>query len=430
MSVAAHAIAKEESTQEGRPPTGANLDGMISAGARRTRRLLHVFTVAGSLDFLRGQVRYVAARGFDVHLAAAPDGDLMSRFAAAEGATGHEIAMTRAMTPLRDAWSLLRLWRLVGRLSPDIVNAGTPKGGLLGILAAYARHVPIRIYHMHGIRGMTARGWRRRILLTTEWLTCRLSTRVLSVSRSTRQSAIDAGLCPADKILVLGPGSCNGVDARERFNPDRIDDVRRAGLRAELQIPADGQVVGFVGRVVREKGIVELEGAWRILAATFPRLHLVIVGQVEAQDPVPPRILRALAGDPRVRLVAAVADPAPYYAIMDVVALPTYREGLPTVPLEAAAMRLPVVATRVAGCVDAIVDGETGTLVPPYVVEPLADALALYLRSAELRARHGGNGRERVLRDFVPEDVWARVVKLYAAELGGEDDAGRAGSGG
>lgn len=148
-------------------------------------KLVHVLTVSSSLDFLRGQLRYMAHRHVDVHVVASPDAEALTAFAAAEGATAHPVPMTRAMTPIADALSLWRLFWLLRRLAPDVVHAGTPKGGLLGTLAAFANRVPIRIYQMHGIRGMTAEGWRRRVLMTTERLACRLSTRVLCVSAST-----------------------------------------------------------------------------------------------------------------------------------------------------------------------------------------------------------------------------------------------------
>ena len=353
------------------------------------------------------------AHGDDVHVVASPDAATLSSFADSEGATAHAVPMTRAMTPLADALALGRLYLLIRRLSPDVVHAGTPKGGFLGIVAATAARVPVRVYHMHGIRSMTALGWRRRVLVATEKVACQLSTGVLCVSASTRQTALDLKLCAPEKIVVLGAGSCNGVDARGRFDPDRIDPATRAGVRQQLGIPPGAPVLGFVGRIVRDKGIAELAAAWGHLAVAFPALHLVMVGPLEEEDPVPADVVTALRAHPRVHIVAPVTDPAPYYGVMDVVALPTYREGLPNVPLEAAAMRIPVVASRVTGCVDAIVDGVTGTLVEPGVAEPLAAAIALYLHDPGLRARHGEQGRARVLRDFVPEDVWRRVRALY-----------------
>lgn len=359
----------------------------------------------------------MSEQGLDVHLVGTPQADLLSRLAETENATAHGVFMTRAITPLADARSLFKLWRLLRRLSPDIVHAGTPKGGFLGMVAAFLLRVPVRIYHMHGIRSMTTRGWRRIVLLATERLACRLATRVLSVSPSVRATAIALGLSREDKMTVLGAGSCNGVDARGRFNPEAISPEKRRSLRAELNIPERAPVLGFVGRVARDKGVVELAQAWGTLAATFNDLYLLVVGPAETEDPVPARWLDTLQSHPRVRFAAAVTDPAPYYAIMDVVALPSYREGLPNVPLEAAAMHLPVVATRVDGCVDAVVDGETGTLVPPYRSEPLAEAISRYLLSPALRKTHGDSAHDRVVRDFAPEDLWKRVFGLYCTEL-------------
>lgn len=376
-------------------------------------KLVHVLTISSSLDFLRGQLHFMGTHGFEVHVVASPDGTTLSSFATAEGAAAHPVPMTRAMTPLADIVALWRLYRLLGELAPDIVHAGTPKGGFLGIVAGAARRVPVRVYHMHGIRGMTATGWRRRILMTTERVACRLSTRVLCVSASTRQTALEERLCPPDKIVVLGAGSCNGVDANGRFDPARFAAPARAAMRVRLDVPRDAPVIGFVGRIVRDKGIGELAAAWERLAAQFPALHLIILGPHETEDPAPGPAVERLRAHPRVRFIAPVPDPAPFYSVMDVVVLPTYREGLPTVLLEAAAMRLPVVASRVTGCVDAVVDGVTGTLVPAGQADPLAEAVAAYLRDPELAACHGTAARARVLKDFVPEDVWRAVLALY-----------------
>jgi len=106
-----------------------------------------------------------------------------------------------------------------------------------------------------------------------------------------------------------------------------------------------------------------------------------------------------------------------YYAAMDIIALPTHREGLPVVPLEAAAMELPVVATAVTGCVDAVVDGVTGILVPPRDPGALASAIQRLLSDPALRRKMGKAGRERVLREFRPESIWAALYAEYAALL-------------
>src|SRR6185295_2565670 len=153
------------------------------------------------------------------------------------------------------------------------------------------------------------------------------------------------------------------------------------------------RVIGFVGRVVRDKGVEDLVRAWTRLREEFTDLHLVIVGRFEPQDPISAEADRLLRTDPRVRVAGWVESMRSAYSVMDVVALPTYREGFPQVPLEAAAMERPVVAAAVTGSVDAVRDGETGTLVPPRNPDALAEALGTYLRDPELRARHGRAAR-------------------------------------
>ena len=218
------------------------------------------------------------------------------------------------------------------------------------------------------------------------------------------------------KIAVLGSGTINGVDATGQFNPSRFV-ATRAQTRNQLGIPEGASVVGFVGRIVRDKGIIELVQAWKSLSAVLPNLHLLVVGPFESHDPLPAVVSSALQNDPRIHLTGLLDDAAPLYAAMDLVVLPTYREGFPTVALEAAAMALPIVATRVPGCIDAVQDGSTGTLVPTRDPRALTDAIRTYLGDALLRQRHGEAARERVLRDFRPESVWEAHYREYVRLL-------------
>ncbi len=374
-------------------------------------RIVHMTTVPFTLTFLRGQPAFMRQAGFEWSAVSSP-GDQRDDFVERERTSVHAVRLTRQITPLRDCVALMRLWRHLRQLRPQIVHAHTPKAGLLGMIAARLARVPVRIYQLHGLPLMTANGWRRRLLRCSEWLACRLAHQVLAVSPSLREVALAEGLCPAAKIRVLRQGTANGVDARGQFDPRRHV-RRRQELRRQLSIPPDSIALGFVGRLVPDKGIVELEQAWSRLREWCPGLHLIIVGPQEPESRLPPSTQQRLLEDPRVHLLGLQEDPAPFYAAMDVVLLPTYREGFPTVPLEAAAMGLPVVATRVPGCVDAVVDQVTGQLVPPRCADSLVSAVQLYLRQPQLGRRHGRAGRERVLRDFQPILMWDALRQEY-----------------
>jgi glycosyltransferase involved in cell wall biosynthesis len=378
--------------------------------------LVHITTVPDSLAFLYGQVGYLKAKGLDVQAISSP-GELLTRFAAHEEIAVHAVEMPRRITPLRDLVAVTRLWRRLRRIRPQIVHAHTPKGGLLGMIAAWLARVPVRIYHLHGLPLTTATGVKRHLLRWSDKVSCRLAHQVLCVSHSLQEEAMAARLCPPHKIKVLLAGSINGVDAARAFNRKRMRPDERDAVRTRYGIPRDALVAGFVGRVVRDKGLAELVEAWKSLRDKFPALHLLIVGPFEPQDPIPEDAEKVLRCDPCVHLAGYVSDTPPLYAAMDLVVLPTYREGFGLVAIEAAAMELPVVATRIPGCTDAVQDGVTGTLVPVRDGPALAEACRRYLRDPELRRQHGVAGRRRVLRDFRPEALWKATFQEYVRLL-------------
>jgi glycosyltransferase involved in cell wall biosynthesis len=373
--------------------------------------VVHVTTVSAALFFLCGQASFMRRAGFALHALSSPSssvGGMLAAFGDQERVPVHPVEMARRITPLRDLVALWRMWRVLRRVRPGVVDAHTPKGGLLGMLAATLARTPVRVYHVHGLPFVTASGLRRQLLRLTERVSCRLAHRVLAVSDSIRRLAIAEGFCPPGKIAVLLGGTVNGVDAMGRFRPDP---AARLGARRERGIPEDALVVGFVGRLARDKGIVELASAWARLRLD-PRVHLLLVGPLDVDDAVPAHVVAALRADPRVHLAGAVADPPRLYAAMDVVALPTYREGFPQVALEAAAMALPLVATTVPGCLDAV-RRDTGTLVPPRNVPALAAALRRYLADPALRERHGAAGRRRVLAEFRQDAICEALAAEY-----------------
>ncbi|MEW5956401.1 MAG: glycosyltransferase family 4 protein [Chloroflexota bacterium] len=380
--------------------------------APETIRLVHITTVPLTLDFISEQIGYMQARGFEVHVLSSP-GELLDKFAAANGIPAHGIEMPRRITPLCDLKAIFQIWRCLRWIRPQIVHAHTPKGGLLGLCGAWLAGVPVRIYHLHGLPFMTARRRKRILLRWSEKISCRLAHQVFCVSPSIREVVVAEELCPPAKIKVLLNGSISGVDAVNRFNPRLIAAATRRAVRARYDIPAEAQIVTFAGRIVRDKGLIELIAAWKTLHAEFPALHLLVAGCFEPQDPLPVEVEYTLRTDPRIHLTGWLDDMPAIYAATDVLVLPTYREGLGMTPLEAAAMETPVVATRIPGCIDSVQDRVTGMLVPPCDVKTLTEAIRLYLTRPDLRRKHGQAGRERVLRDFRPADIFIAQHQEY-----------------
>ena len=370
-------------------------------------------TVPMSFWLIRGHAALMQSAGFDVHAISSP-GVLADEYSRDQNVPVHPVPMARRIAPWSDLISLARLVATLKRLKPRLVQAGTPKAGLLGMIAAYFLRVPIRVYYLHGLPMLTAQGLQRLILRTTERLACAMATHVVCVSHSIRHELVTAGLCPLPKAIVIADGSSNGVDTRW-FDRTRLPESTRKQVRFRLGIPQNALVVGFIGRIGREKGICELQRAWRELRERCPAAHLLVVGPPEETDPVPEETRLALAADPRVHLPGADWDTAPLYLAMDLFCLPSHREGFPNVLLEAAAMELPVVAFRVPGVVDAVEDGVTGRLVTALNVKELAETLGDYLRDATLRRRHGQAARQRVTERFRRERVWAALTEFYAS---------------
>ncbi|MBM4776773.1 MAG: glycosyltransferase family 4 protein [Archangiaceae bacterium] len=378
----------------------------------RGKRLVHVLTVADSLPFIREQVAEARARGMDVTVITSRD-ERLDRFGLDLGVRTASVEMPRRVSPLNDWESLGRLTAKLRALEPDIVHAHTPKGGLLGMLAAAAIDAPVRLYQMRGLPHVTLKGALRQVVMMTERLSCRAATRVVCQSRSLLKTALEDRLVRAEKALVVLEGG-NGVDP-VRFDAERVKS-QGAALRASWGVSADDVVLLFVGRLVRDKGIPELLEAFATVHAQWPRTRLVLAGPLEERDALDAATIARLSNEGVLHL-GFQRDTPPLYAACDVVVLPSHREGFPNVPLEAASMSRPVVSTLVPGCTDAVADGSTGVLVPVNAPLLLANALSRYVADPTLRLRHGRAGRERVMNSFRREAIVEAMMGLYSREL-------------
>jgi len=370
-------------------------------------RIVYIVTHPVSARLLlRGQLRHMRSLGLDVVLMSGPGVDL-DAVREREGVRTISVPLHRSIRPARDLVAFVRIYRALRRLRPDIVNASTPKAGLLGMVAAFLARVPVRVYTLRGLRLETAGGLKRRVLWCAEWVTSFCAHRVFCVSKSLAEVYREEGLAPAAK-MVVPVASSNGV-AVERFRFENGD--HKEDLCTRLGIPRGARVIGFVGRLTRDKGIEELLDAFDSILSSCPQAWLLMVGDFEVENGLLRETISRIRKHARVVVTGFVPDAAPYYSLMEVVAFPSHREGFPNVPLEAAAAGLPVVAFRATGTVDAVRDGHTGTLVPAKDTTALADALVRYLADDELGRAQGAAGRAWVSRDFRQDKVWSALSR-------------------
>ncbi|WP_010147499.1 glycosyltransferase family 4 protein [Serinicoccus profundi] len=373
-----------------------------------TPRLMYAVTAPiSALIFLEGQLRAAREAGFDVHVLCGSDpSGRLSRRCAEEGATLHEVEVTRTPSLRSDARAFLQVAAALRRVRPQIMVAGTPKMSLLALACGSVLRVPHRIYLCHGLRFEGASGLRRTGLTRLELLLSCLAHHVVAVSPSVAQGLRTAG-APDGRVTVLGSGSPNGVDL-EHFQPPSSAD--RASARDELGLRPEGRVLAFVGRLTGDKGLSTLVALATALGNSDEpetgRGWLLVVGEPEPHSARDQADMAALLANPRVVFAGHQDDMRVPYKAADVLVLPTRREGLPTVVIEAAAMQIPTVAYRATGTVDAVMDGETGLLVTQGDVPAFVAAAHLLVSNERLRDQLGIQARERVERDFSRPLVW------------------------
>ncbi|MGA9164112.1 MAG: glycosyltransferase family 4 protein [Thiobacillus sp.] len=319
------------------------------------------------------------------------------------------VGMERKISPLRDLITLFELFSLFRRERFDLVVSVAPKAGLLGMLAAFLMGVPCRVHIFQGEVWASRRGPMRSLLKAMDKVIARSATHVLAVGPGERQFLQEQGVVRPGQVSVLGSGSISGVDMlRFRTAPEVRSDFRKA-----RGIPDDAVVCLFLGRLTADKGVFDLVRAFSLCAKSNPRLWLVLVGPDE--EGVGPLLLSTLTGEVAGRLLVEgfTHTPERYIAAADFLCLPSYREGFCMVVLEAAAAGIPSIGSRIYGVSDAIVEGETGLLVPPGDVQQLAAALSRLAVDEALRTRLALAGRTRVENEFRQEKVVAGYVNYF-----------------
>ena len=331
-------------------------------------------------------VSHLDATRFRPILITGEPGVLDQEARALEGVSFHQIpSLVRPIRPLRDALALLLLTTLLRRLKPAIVHTHSSKAGVLGRLAAWAAGVPIIIHTIHGF-GFTRyqHALHRWILIASERLVSRLTTRFFCVSEASRRTGIELGLFSPERSTVIR----SGVDLAA-FRREPAD---REAKRRELGCEPGQPLVGMVAPLKPQKAPVDFVRVAKVIHRKFPGARFVLVGDGELRPAVEAEVQR-LGLQAVFRLAGWRRNIAEVLHCLDVFVLTSLWEGLPRVYLEALSASVPVVGTRVDGATEVIEDGVNGFLAEPGDIQTLADRVMRLLAEEEERRTMSERGR-------------------------------------
>ncbi len=369
---------------------------------------------------LKPRIDYMRSKGYNVR--GLCSGGERARDLIQQGFPLDIVPMARELSPYADAVSLVKLWRYFRKKKPAVVFTHTPKAGILGPTAARLAGVPYVVHVVHGYfvhdRAPVAAkvlGW------FMEKHSAAWSHFCLCQSKEDLRRGVACGIVAKKRIKYLG----NGIDIQE-FDPAGVRDGEKAALRERLAVPAGAVVLGFVGRLVREKGIRELLAAIPSVLEQHPNAFFVIAGPVETEQS--DAISAAEIADAKRRLPVAFPGfcaTKDLLSALDLFVLPTYREGVPRVLMEAGAMQVPSVATDIRGCREVVIRNTTGFLIEPRstteLVTGINRALAL---PAEERRQMGEAARDHIVRNFDQARVFTRFRRICDVLLKNIDRAG------
>ncbi|MHC5075152.1 MAG: glycosyltransferase family 4 protein [Planctomycetota bacterium] len=370
-----------------------------------------ITTVDRSLDGLFPEFfPFLIEKGYDV-VGICADGPF-AKNVVDQGIRVIEIPMTREITPLRDLKCLYQMYRVFRREKFDIIHYSTPKAALLAAVAGHLVGCPARLYTLRGLVHTGLSGFRKKFAKYSEKISCRAAHRIIAISKSLKEEAVQEGILEKERIEVLGSGSSKGVNIH-KFQLTKNIKSNAAKIRDDLGIRDDDILIGYAGRFTPEKGLVELYQACMNIRKIDKRIYLIWIGYQDHRRPLPEKFFISISNNPGVFLVPWTKSIVSYMAATDIFVLPSYRDGFGNVLIEAAALEKPVIGTDISGVRDALVDGVNGMLVTVKDVVSLEKALKELIDNPDRRIQMGKSGREWVVENFDRSVVWKRLIDVY-----------------
>ena len=355
------------------------------------KKLIRITTTAEMLtNQLSGQAYYMQQNGFDVLMVSSAE-DVDHPLMPEEICRHIVVPMTRHITPLADLVSLFLLIKVIRKFKPDIVHTQSPKAGLLGMIAAWVCGIDVRIHTVAGMPLMVEKGLKLRILKFVEKIAYAAATNVWPNGPSLRNYILQNKYLQPSKLSIIGKGSSNGIDI-QKFNCSNLDSHILEEVKALIDYREDLTYLLFVGRMVYDKGIVELIHVFTELQKTRCDLRLILIGNHERNlDPLPQETEYEIDRNEGITHIRWSARIEYFMALSDYFVFPTHREGFPNVLLEAGAMKLPIICSNIVGNIDIVQDGVTGHLFEvqneKYFRQVIENALDNSFQSTEMANR-------------------------------------------
>lgn len=344
------------------------------------KMIIRATTVPQSLtSFCSGMLKDLS-KEYEVIAISSPGKDL-DEISRSEGIRVIAVPMERHISLKNDIRSLWQMWRVLRAERPDMIHSMTPKAGLICMMAAWMAKVKCRVHTFTGLVWPTSTGFKRRILMATDWLTCACATHVIPEGEGVKNDLLYHHIT-RKPIRVLGYGNVRGIDLMH-YNPAIFKQEQHEHF-----------TFVFVGRIVRDKGINELVAAFDRLHKKYGKTRLVLVGRCEDDlDPVSPSTLERINRGDGIEAVGAQQDVRPFYAEANALVFPSYREGFPNVVIEAGAMGLPSIVTDINGSREIIIDGKNGVIIPPRDEDALYHAMEHFVEHTDEVATMAANAR-------------------------------------
>ncbi|TCO60250.1 glycosyltransferase family 4 protein [Caldanaerobacter subterraneus] len=324
------------------------------------------------------------------------------------------VKIDRKISPISNIKSIINLYKIMRDGKYDVVHVHTPVAGVLARIAAKLARIPVVIYTAHGFyfhENMSFLSY--KLFATIEKIMGKYFTDyIFTQSQEDYKLALDLKIIDKDRIAWIN----NGVDLN-KFNPENIKiDIK--SYKENLGITVDSKVICFIGRLVEEKGILDLLEAFKYLIKEYNNLYLMIIGDasLDERDKETKQKIKSYLDDTKLReriILTGFRDDIPeLLKISDIFVLPSYREGMPRSIIEAMAMGKPVVATNIRGCREEVVHGETGFLVSVSSPKEIYEAIKRLVDNDELIAEMGAKGRKRAIELYDEEKVLEKQVNI------------------